>query len=431
MSAGTDESTEHVPVEPFGRNAEPPERFPPTFYYANAIELFERLAHYGLYIGLSLYLTDIVHMGDKEVGSTLGNWRLVASLAPIPCGAIADRITFKRSLVIAFLGYSAAYAGIFLFPIREVAIPSLFLAAVAGGFMKPVIMGTVVRTSPPGRQAEGFGVFYRMINAGSVIGKIIAYGVRHFVSLRFVTTTSVLASLVALGIAAFGYKEPKDDGATKGPALKETLRGYATALRDVRFASFLVIFAGFYFMAEQFYMTFPKYVTRHIDAKAPLEIITLVNPLMIATFQGRVARAFKGVDSVKTMAVGVTIGAFSMLVMGAIPNIPGALLSGCIFAFAEMTFSHRYYDQVASFAPKGKAGMYMGLAFVPSAIGAWIGGQASGRLIERYMPAVGPRSPLTIWSIYAGLGVVCALAMVVYGVVTRVEKQLDDEKKAD
>lgn len=419
-----------VPVEPFGKNAKPPEGFPPTFYYANAIELFERLAHYGLYIGLSLYLTNIVHMGDKEVGSTLGNWRLVASLAPIPCGAIADRITFKRSLIVAFLGYSAAYAGILLFPIREVAIPSLFLAAVAGGFMKPVIMGTVVRTSPPGRQAEGFGVFYRMINAGSVVGKIIAYGVRRFVSLRFVSTTSVLASLVALGIAAFAYQEPEEGAAAKGPALKDTLKGYATALRDVRFASFLVIFAGFYFMAEQFYMTFPKYVTRHIDEKAPLEIITLVNPFLIATCQGRVTRALKGIDSVKTMALGVTIGAFSMLVMGAIPNIYGALLSGAIFAFAEMTFSHRYYDHIATFAPKGKAGMYMGLAFVPSAIGAWIGGQASGRLIAAYMPATGPRAPFTIWSIYAGLGLVCALAMVVYGVVTHVEKRIDDRKSS-
>ena len=411
---------------------EPEADFPRTFYYANAIELFERLAHYGLYIGLSLYLTNIVHMGDKEVGSTLGNWRLVASLAPIPCGAIADRITFKRSLIVAFLGYSLAYTGILLFPFREVAIPSLFLAAVAGGFMKPVIMGTVVRTSPPGRQAEGFGVFYRMINAGSVVGKIIAYGVRRFVALRFVSTTSVIASLIALGIAVFAYQEPKDADAgekTKGPALVETLKGYGTALRDLRFASFLVIFAGFYFMAEQFYMTFPKYVTRHIDEKAPLEIITLVNPFLIATCQGRVTKALKGVDSVKTMALGVTIGAISMLVMGAIPNLAGALLSGAIFAFAEMTFSHRYYDQIATFAPKGKAGMYMGLAFVPSAIGAWVGGQASGRLIERYMPAVGPRAPLTIWSIYAGLGLACALAMVVYGVITRVEKQIDDDAK--
>ncbi|MBS2013111.1 MAG: MFS transporter [Deltaproteobacteria bacterium] len=419
-----------VRVEPFGKDTQPPPGFPATFYYANAIELFERLAHYGLYIGLSLYLTNIVHMGDKEVGSTLGNWRLVASLAPIPCGAIADRITFKRSLVVAFLGYSLAYAGILLFPIRSVAIPSLFLAAIAGGFMKPVIMGTVVRTSPPGRQTEGFGVFYRMINAGSVVGKIIAYGVRRFVALRFVSTTSVIASVIALGIAVFAYEEPKDGGAEKGPALKDTLKGYATALRDVRFASFLLIFAGFYFMAEQFYMTFPKYVTRHIDEKAPLEIITLVNPFLIATCQGWVTRALKKIDSVKTMAIGVAIGACSMLVMGAIPNLAGALLSGAIFAFAEMTFSHRYYDQIATFAPKGKAGMYMGLAFVPSAIGAWVGGQASGRLIERYMPATGPRAPLTIWSIYAGLGILCAIAMVVYGVVTRVEKQIDEGGKA-
>jgi dipeptide/tripeptide permease len=63
-------------------------RFPRTFYYANAIELFERMAHYGFYVGLALYLGTIVGMSDIEVGATLGNFRLVASLAPIPCGAI-------------------------------------------------------------------------------------------------------------------------------------------------------------------------------------------------------------------------------------------------------------------------------------------------------------------------------------------------------
>ncbi len=413
-------------VEPVGKDAKPVEPFPRTFYYANAIELFERLAHYGLYIGLSLYLTNIVKMTDIEVGFTLGNWRLVASLAPIPCGAIADRITFKRSLVIAFVGYSLAYAGILLFPIRSVVVPSLFLAAVAGGFMKPVIMGTVVRTSPPGRQVEGFGVFYRMINAGSVVGKTLAYAVRRLVALRFVSATSVVASLVSLAIAVLLYEEPKD-GAAKGPALRETLKGYATALRNLRFASFLVIFSGFYFMAEQFYMTFPKYVTRHIDEKAPLEIITLVNPLLIATFQTRVANALKGIDSVKTMAFGVCLGAVSMVVMGAVPTIVGAVLSGAIFAFAEMSFSHRFMDKMASFAPKGKAGMYMGLTFVPYAIGAWVGGQVSGVLIAKYLPATGERSPLTIWSIYAGLGLTCALAMIVYGLATRASKIAEEE----
>jgi len=406
----------------------PPQRFPRTFYVANAIELFERMAHYGVYIGLSLYLSDVVKMTDIEVGILLGNFRFLGSMAPIPCGAIADRITFKRSLVIAFVGYATAYGCLLAFPIKSVAVAALMLAAVSGGFLKPVISGTVVRTSPPGRQTEGFAIFYRMINTGSVVGKTLAYGVRRLVALRFVAGTSVLASLAALALAVFAYEEPEDEkgaDAKKGPAFTELLKGYASALRNLRFTSFLVIFAGFYFMAEQFYMTFPKHVTRHIDAKAPLEIITLINPAMIALFQGQVTRVMKRFSPVAVMTMGVLIGAVSMLVMGAVPTIIGACLSGAIFALAEMTFSPRFYDYIASFAPKGKAGMYMGLAFVPAAIGAWIGGQASGVLIAKYMPATGPRFPLTIWATYAGLGIVCALAMVVYGFATRAATRIE------
>lgn len=390
-----------------------PEPFPRTFYYANGIELFERLAHYGMYVGLALYLTNVVGYGDIAVGGLLGNFRLVGSLAPVPCGAIADRITFKRSLIIAFCLYATGYIGLFAYPSQQLAPFSLLFLAVGGGFMKPVITGTVVRTAPPGRQVEGFGVFYRMINAGSVVGKSLAYLVRILVALRYVMITSVVASLAALGLAIFGYTEPKR-GAVAKESFGDTLRGYGDALKNLRFSMFLVLFAGFYFMAEQFYMTFPKYVTRHIDAKAPLEIITLINPALIAIGQGFIARKMKPLHPLTTMVLGVLLASLSMLVMGAVPTLIGACLSGAIFACAEMTFSPRFYDYIASFAPQGKAGMYMGLAFVPAAIGAWIGGQVSGRMIARYLPAEGARSPFTVWATYAGLGVCCALLMLIY-----------------
>lgn len=413
-----------APKEEVGyrENAKPeaPEKFPPTFYYANAIELFERMAHYGFYIGLALYLNSVVGMTDVEVGMTLGNFRFVGSLAPIPCGAIADRISFKRSLMIAFAGYAIAYGTVLLLPQKGFVVAALMLAAVSGGFMKPVITGTVVRTSPPGRQTDGFAVFYRMVNGGSVVGKTIAYFVRWLVGIRYVATTSVLASLTSLGIAAFLYKEPNDDApkATKGPAFGEVLRGYWDALKNLRFTAFLLIFAGYYFMIEQFYMTFPQYMTRHIDKDAPLEIITLINPATIAIGQGVVTGIMKRFQPVTTMILGVLIGSLSMATMGLLPSIAGACLSGAIFAVAEMTFSPRFYDFIGSFAPKGKAGMYMGLAFVPSAIGAWIGGQVSGPLIKEYLPKEGPRNPLLIWSIYAGLGIVCAAGMLVYRQLT-------------
>jgi MFS family permease len=122
----------------------------------------------------------------------------------------------------------------------------------------------------------------------------------------------------------------------------------------------------------------------------------------------------KRYSALSTMLVGMLIASLSMFVMGAVPGLAGACLSGAVFACAEMTFSPRFYDYIASFAPEGKAGLYMGLAFVPFAIGAWVGGQVSGRMIAAYLPAGGPHSPFTVWTTYAGLGLVCAAAMVVY-----------------
>ena len=149
--------------------------FPRTFYVANAIELFERMGFYGMFVGLVLYLTNVVGFSDVETGFLLGNYRLLTSLAPIPCGAIADRISFRGSLVVAFSLYVFGYVALFLFPSKGLAIAALACTALGGGFMKPVIVGTVVRTAPEGRESEGFAIFYRMINAGSVVGKTLAY----------------------------------------------------------------------------------------------------------------------------------------------------------------------------------------------------------------------------------------------------------------
>ncbi len=410
--------------------ARAPEPFPPTFYYANVIELFERLAHYGMYVGLSLYLTDVVGYGDVEAGFWQGNFRVAGSLMPVVCGAIADGITFKRSLIVAFCLYATGYLMLFAFPSRLLAPPALLCLAVGGGFMKPVIMGTVVRTAPEGRQTEGFAVYYRMVNVGSAFGKPLAYLMRTLVALRFVMLNSVAASLAALALAVFGYREPTGGapqpeavtGGYRDPPraasvrnrLGDTLRSYGEALRNLRFVTFLVIFAGFYFMAEQFYMTFPKYVTRHIDPKAKFEFITLINPALISLFQGAVTRLGKKLTPIASMTVGMLIAALSMLVMGTLPGLAGACVSGAIFAFAEMSFTPRYLDYIASFAPEGKAGMYMGLAFVPMALGSWVGGPLSGFMISRYLPAEGPRDPFTVWASYAAIGLGCVVLMVVY-----------------
>ncbi|MCK4235578.1 MAG: MFS transporter, partial [Candidatus Krumholzibacteria bacterium] len=75
--------------------------FPRTFWAANTIELFERLAYYGMNIILSLYLTRRVGYSTELAVSITGFFISSLYLLPIPAGAISDKIGFRNGLFIA------------------------------------------------------------------------------------------------------------------------------------------------------------------------------------------------------------------------------------------------------------------------------------------------------------------------------------------
>jgi POT family proton-dependent oligopeptide transporter len=394
----------------------PPTPFPRNFYVANGIELFERWAFYGLYVVLSLHLTSVVGLDDIESGQVMGLYSLFR-LGPLIGGVIADRIGFKNALAGSLLVYAAGYAVLGFAHDVALASVSMVLIGLAGALFKPIITGTVVRTSPPGRQTEGFAIFYRTVNAGSVIGKSLTYGIRTLGNLAFVVWNSVVGSLVGLALAVLVFVEPEAKAEEQGhprTTVREVLRGVGRALIDVRFSGALLILTGFYFMSEQFYQTFPKYITRHVAPDAPLEWVTLLNPLTIAVFQGVVTANTKKLTPLVAMVLACFVGAGSMFLMGALPGLAGACVSFAVFAFAEMIFAPRFYDYVARFAPAGQEATFMGLTVLPVALGGLIGGFVSGPMIDQYLPAEGPRDPFVIWSSYAGLGVLSALLMLAY-----------------
>lgn len=392
----------------------PKEPFPRSFYVANGIEIFERLAFYGAYVVLSLYLTTEVGLDDVTAGGVMGLFAFFR-LGPLIGGVIADRIGFRISLVVSLAIYALGYGVLFVAANVWMARAAIVLVGIAGGLFKPVITGTVARTSPPGRQTDGFAIFYRMVNAGSVVGKSLTWLVRTTMSLRLSIVNAVVASVVAVGLAAFVFTEPvqraPDGGQKAKPTVMEVLRGVGTAMRNWRFSGTILILSGFYFMAEQFYQTFPSYITRVLGADVPLEVLTLMNPLTIALFQVQVTKRSAKIAPLTAMVAAMFLGSASMFLMGIVPGIPGAAVSFAVFAFAEMFFAPRFFDYVARFAPKGQEATFMSLTVVPVAIGGMIGGPVSGHLIARYLPTGGPYDPFTIWTIYAGLGLVCAIAM--------------------
>ena len=170
--------------------------FPRTFWVANAMELLERAAYYGLNSVLAGYLTLAVAQGGlgfsvQEVGFLQGIVFAVTYVLPILGGALADRYGYRRMLMLAAsllsTGYFAAgqastYSLIFL---------CLLLMATGAGLFKPIISGTIARTTSEQNSSVGFGIYYWMINIGAFLAPLIVSVLKGF-SWRYVFIASSL-----------------------------------------------------------------------------------------------------------------------------------------------------------------------------------------------------------------------------------------------
>ena len=399
----------------------PVKPFPRIFWIALLLELLERMAFYGVYINLSVYLGKTVGLTDIETGQLLGVFALVRSWVPLGAGILADRIGFRASLSVSFILYAISYGLLFLLPMRWGAWLAVMGIAVAGAFLKPVIPATVRLYSPEERRTVGFSYFYASVNAGSVVGKTLTKIVREMVSLRASMLNAIVACLVALGITLTLFKEPKSTEAPEkakqesAPKANNPLTDVFAAAKNFPLSMFIILISGYYLLIEQFYQTFPTYIVRTFGETVPREYITLINPASIAILQVFVGRLTAKLAAPMAISLGVFVGAISMLLMGAFPSLIGACGSFFVFALAEMILSPRYYEYISSFAPKGREGMYMGIAIIPAGVGGLIGGILSGNLIAKFLPENGPKNPLAVWGTYAAIGVGCALLIFTYG----------------
>ena len=76
--------------------------FTRAFWVSNTVELFERMAYYAVFIVLTIYLSSILGFNDFEASMISGLFSGGLYLLPIFSGAYADKIGFRKSMIIAF-----------------------------------------------------------------------------------------------------------------------------------------------------------------------------------------------------------------------------------------------------------------------------------------------------------------------------------------
>ena len=254
-------------------------RFPRPFWVANGAELCERAAYYGTFIALRTYLLRVVHLNDVQAGFVAGLFGALLYLFPFFTGATADRMGFRKALTLAFALLALGYGSLGFFTTLGPVLLGLLLIVVGGAFVKPVISGTVAKSSSEANRARAFSIFYMIVNIGSFTGKTIVAPIR----IDGGGQGAVLlggAAFVALLIVLCLYR-PHEDVASAPRSVRETLRGMATAMSNLRFLALILITAGFWAIQGQLYASMPDYVIRMAGETYKPEWYANVNPLVV------------------------------------------------------------------------------------------------------------------------------------------------------
>lgn len=452
--------------------------FSRAFWVANVVELLERAAWYGVFVAITLYLSRILAFSDIEAATVSGVFSAGLYLLPTFSGAYADRIGFRRALLLAFGLLTLGYGGMWLLPTllesaglvsygREVTftglqntshkwlfVPVMMFVMVGGSFIKSVITGTVAKETTAANRARGYSIFYALVNIGAFGGKTIVKPLRESMGNEGLVALNLFAAgmtLVAFVLVLFLYKARPGQG--EGKSVGELWSALLRVLAQRRLVLLIVIITGFWMVQHQLYATMPKYVLRMAGEDASPSWYANVNPATVVITIGAVTALMKNRSALTSMTVGMFVMPFSAFAMAAGNMTDGSLILGMhpvalmmivgimFQGMAESFISPRFLEYFSLQAPKGEEGLYLGFSHLHSFLASLLGFITSGFLLEAFCPDPKTLSAADqaqrvaalagdgsmpeayahahyIWFVFVGIASVAAVALVIYGRLT-------------
>ena len=373
-------------------------RFPATFWFANTAELFERAAFYGSFIALTVYLTREIGFTDVETGWVSALFASVLYLLPTFMGVLADKIGFRRALMLAFalltIGYAllgaAPEASRFVsgpYAVKGAAILALVFIMFGGAIVKPVISGTVAVCSDDAHRVRAFSIFYAVVNVGAFSGKFVAGHLRAEWGLQYINYYAAsMAFLAFLWIAAV-YR-PVTQGT--GKTLDEARRGLMTVIRNFRFMALILIVAGFWTIQGQLYATLSKYLLRLMGEGAKPEWMANINPFVVIILVVPITHLVRRFKPENAIAVGlfiISVSAFTVGLGSVTDSIVAMLIVGIsLQGLAECFLSPKFLEYASKQAPPGEEGLYMGYQHLTTSFAWLFGFVLSGYLLDAFCP---------------------------------------------
>ena len=421
-------------------------KFSKAFWVANTVELFERAAYYGVFIVITLYLSRILGFNDIQAASIAGIFSACLYLLPTFAGALADKIGFRNSMLLAFTLLTCGYLGLAVYPtwLQSAGLVEYSTTTTFTGLLESNLQYGII---PIMALIVCGGAF---IKSGAFSGKTIvkplreALGNEGLITLNYFSASMTFLALIAIW---FFYKSAQHSG--EGKTFGQIWNALIKVCGNGRLLILILIITGFWMVQHQLYATMPKYVLRLAGEGASPSWYANVNPLVVVLTVNLVTQMMRKRTALTSMTVGMFIMPVSALCMASGNMLDGntnilgmhpvafMMVVGIVFqGLAETFISPRFLEYFSLQAPKGEEGLYLGFSHLHSFLSSIFGFGLSGFLLSKYCPEptlfasheewlAASANAHYIWYYFGAIALVSAVALIVYG---QVVKRLDSQK---
>lgn len=424
--------------------------FHPSFWVANATELFERLAYYGTTAVLAIYLSEQLHFSSELTGWLIGTFGFVVWFLPVLGGTLADRFGFRRALLFAYLVMTIGYfllgslSAPWMQPVRHavsdkwLVLAILMIPALGPAVVKPCVAGTTARASAENVRSMGYSIYYTIVNVGGTLGPVVAWLVRKQLGwgMENVFRVCSLSVFLMFWFTLLFFHETPEAQKRKVGSITQALGNVVTVLANFRFVLFLLIFSGYWVVFWQEFIGAPLFVRGYISPNADVDLLLSTDAAAVICFQILVSYLTRRIPAIPAITLGILISSLSWVILAVHPTspmlaaavgsvfgvfgksvrvdpvAPMLILTLVVLALGEMTQSPRYYEYVSRLAPAGREGLFMGYAFLPIAIGYFLAGVLGGGALHYFGEVL--HQPQRMWWVVSGVGLATTLLMVLY-----------------
>lgn len=378
-----------------------------TFWLLCSMEMWERLAYYGMRVVVPIYIAQAdepggLHFSQAEKGSIYAWWFVFQSVLPTFTGGYADRYGYKKTLfgaiTLKIIGYvlmatQRSYPGFFI---------GTMILATGTAIFKPGIQGSLAQSLDRNSASKGWGIFYWLVNVGAMMGPPLAGFLRKTSWDWVFFGCAIIVSINYLMM--FTYKDPPSGYKAKDNPLT-VMRVTLKNMADPRLLAFLIIMSGFWLMMYQLWDLHPNFIADWVDSRALVTTLPVpdawthqtdrgvqmlqenllnLNAALIVVFIVPLSIVVAKIRTLTAMLIGMMVATCGIVVGGISMSGIVLVLGIVLFSLGEMLTGPKKNEYLALIAPEGKKGLYLGYVNIPVGIGGFAGAKLAGYLYGHY-----------------------------------------------